>query len=150
MASAAKREHYTMKEACERIGVSRPPRHLKRLESFTSFNGAAFYGLPPNEATVTLVKGDPLEVPERMDAAGAVAVLDVVDLARVFFHQLHDDEMGLGAERTLEVGEHHHRDRRGRRPAGRRGAERHLIYGRLTAGGRLGRGGGRAACRLRR
>lgn len=29
---------------------------LDKLEAFTSLNGAAFYGLPPNDATLTLVK----------------------------------------------------------------------------------------------
>ena len=29
---------------------------LERLEGFTSLNGAAFYGLPPNEAQITLIK----------------------------------------------------------------------------------------------
>ncbi len=33
---------------------------LDRLEGFTSLNGPAFYGLAPNEATLTLTKGDTL------------------------------------------------------------------------------------------
>ena len=31
---------------------------LDRLEAFASLNGPAFYGLPPNDGTVTLVRGD--------------------------------------------------------------------------------------------
>lgn len=41
---------------------------LARLEAFTSLNGPRFYGLPVNEATVTLTKGDPLEIPYKINA----------------------------------------------------------------------------------
>jgi dihydroorotase len=34
---------------------------LHRLEAFTSLNGAAFYGLPPNNDRVTLTRGIPVE-----------------------------------------------------------------------------------------
>ena len=34
---------------------------LDNLEAFTSTNGPAFYGLPENEARMTLTKGDPIE-----------------------------------------------------------------------------------------
>ena len=50
---------------------------LKALESFTSLNGPAYYRLPPNEETITLVKGDPVAYPERIDTgAGPVTVFD--------------------------------------------------------------------------
>jgi dihydroorotase len=39
---------------------------LRKLEAFTSLNGPLFYGLPPNEATVTLTKGDPVPYPDRI------------------------------------------------------------------------------------
>jgi dihydroorotase len=38
---------------------------LDRLEAFASLNGPRFYGLPPNEARVTL-HAKPLDVPERV------------------------------------------------------------------------------------
>jgi dihydroorotase len=44
-------------------------RALDRLEAFASENGARFYGLPLNEGTVTLEKGE-AEVPESYRAAG--------------------------------------------------------------------------------
>ncbi len=50
---------------------------LKQLERFTSLNGPAFYKLPPNEETITLVKGDPLEGPAHIGTDdGAVTVFD--------------------------------------------------------------------------
>ncbi|RYG93362.1 dihydroorotase [Loktanella sp. IMCC34160] len=50
---------------------------LKQLEAFTSLNGPRFYGLAPNEETVSLVKGDPVDYPERIDTgAGPVTVFD--------------------------------------------------------------------------
>ncbi|KPP87164.1 MAG: dihydroorotase, homodimeric type [Rhodobacteraceae bacterium HLUCCA08] len=50
---------------------------LDRLEAFTSLNGPAFYGLPPNEARVTLVKGDPVVYPARIETGeGPVTVFD--------------------------------------------------------------------------
>jgi dihydroorotase len=51
---------------------------LDRLEGFVSLNGAAFYGLPLNEATTTLVKGtDPVAYPARIETgAGPVTVFD--------------------------------------------------------------------------
>ncbi len=36
---------------------------LRQLESFASLNGPSFYRLPPNDATVTLVRGDPVDYP---------------------------------------------------------------------------------------
>jgi dihydroorotase len=38
---------------------------LDRLEAFAALNGPAFYGLPPNEARITL-RREPLPVPERI------------------------------------------------------------------------------------
>jgi dihydroorotase len=38
---------------------------LDRLEAFASLNGPAFYGLPPNETRITLVRQD-FQVPERL------------------------------------------------------------------------------------
>ncbi|MEO9863191.1 MAG: dihydroorotase [Yoonia sp.] len=36
---------------------------LGKLEAFTSLNGPSFYGLPANEATITLTKGEPVSYP---------------------------------------------------------------------------------------
>ncbi|MFQ5564773.1 MAG: dihydroorotase [Paracoccaceae bacterium] len=51
---------------------------LDRLEGFVSLNGAAFYGLPPNDATITLVKqAEPVAYPAKVDTgAGPVTVFD--------------------------------------------------------------------------
>lgn len=49
---------------------------LDRLEAFTSLNGPAFYGLPPNEATLTLIREMP-DYPAHIDTAdGPVTVFD--------------------------------------------------------------------------
>jgi dihydroorotase len=50
---------------------------LDRLEGFTSLHGAAFYGLPPNQGTITLRRGEPVAHPPRITgAAGPVTVFD--------------------------------------------------------------------------
>ncbi len=50
---------------------------LPRLEGFVSLHGAAFYGLPANERTVTLAKGVPVSYPEKIrTACGPVTVFD--------------------------------------------------------------------------
>ena len=50
---------------------------LDRLEGFTSFNGPAFYGLKPNEARITLEKGDAVRYPEKIETGdGPVTVFD--------------------------------------------------------------------------
>ncbi len=50
---------------------------LDRLEAFTSLNGAAFYGMAPNEARITLTKGAPVEYPAKIDTgSGPVTVFD--------------------------------------------------------------------------
>lgn len=50
---------------------------LDRLEGFTSLHGPAFYGLPVNEATLTLSKGEALTLPtEVATGAGPVTVFD--------------------------------------------------------------------------
>ena len=51
---------------------------LGRLEAFTSLNGPAWYGLPPNAETMTLVRRDePLEFPKKRETdAGAITVFD--------------------------------------------------------------------------
>lgn len=50
---------------------------LDRLEGFASRFGPGFYGLPVNEATVTLKKGDPVPYPEAIETAdGPVTVFD--------------------------------------------------------------------------
>jgi dihydroorotase len=51
---------------------------LDRLEAFVSLNGPAFYGLPPNDTTITLAKGpDPVAYPVKIDTgAGPVTVFD--------------------------------------------------------------------------
>ncbi|PVA11702.1 dihydroorotase [Pelagivirga sediminicola] len=49
---------------------------LARLEAFTSLNGPAFYGLPPNEGTLTLARGAP-DLPGHIDTEdGPVTVFD--------------------------------------------------------------------------
>ncbi|PUB13245.1 dihydroorotase [Yoonia sediminilitoris] len=50
---------------------------LKKLEAFASLNGPQFYGLPPNDATITLLKGDPVSYPDSIPTAdGPVTVFD--------------------------------------------------------------------------
>lgn len=50
---------------------------LDRLEGFVSTHGPAFYGLAPNEGSVTLERGDPIEIPERIETgAGPVTVFN--------------------------------------------------------------------------
>jgi len=50
---------------------------LDKLEAFTSLNGPAFYGLPPNTDQITLTKGDPVQYPAKIDTkAGPVTVFD--------------------------------------------------------------------------
>ncbi|MWD28846.1 dihydroorotase [Aquicoccus sp. SCR17] len=51
---------------------------LDRLERFTSLNGPAFYGLPANEDTITLRRGDdPVRFPAKIDSDdGPVTVFD--------------------------------------------------------------------------
>ena len=50
---------------------------MDKLENFTSIAGPRFYGLPENEDTVTLVKGDPVTYPTHIDTAdGPVTVFD--------------------------------------------------------------------------
>ena len=50
---------------------------LDRLESFTSLNGPKFYNLPPNDSTITLIKGEPVSYPKHIDTEdGPVTVFD--------------------------------------------------------------------------
>ncbi len=50
---------------------------LRQLEAFTSLNGPAFYGLPPNEETITLVKDGPFDRPDRIETEdGPVTIFD--------------------------------------------------------------------------
>ena len=50
---------------------------IKKLEAFTSLNGPDFYRLPPNEETITLIKGDPVTYPAHITTAdGPVTVFD--------------------------------------------------------------------------
>jgi dihydroorotase len=51
---------------------------LDCLEGFVSLNGAAFYGLAPNDGTITLVKdAEPVAYPAQIDTAdGPVTVFD--------------------------------------------------------------------------
>ncbi len=50
---------------------------LDKLEGFVSLHGPAFYGLPLNETTVTLEKGDQVSYPTKIDTAdGPVTVFD--------------------------------------------------------------------------
>jgi dihydroorotase len=50
---------------------------LDRLESFAALNGPAFYGLAPNDETVTLIKGAPVSYPDKIETGeGPVTVFD--------------------------------------------------------------------------
>ena len=50
---------------------------LDRLEGFASLNGAAFYGLPANTATITLTKGAPVIYPAKIETGdGPVTLFD--------------------------------------------------------------------------
>ena len=50
---------------------------LDRLEGFTSRHGPAFYGLPVNDGTLTLTKGDPVSYPDKIYSEdGTVTVFD--------------------------------------------------------------------------
>jgi len=50
---------------------------LDRLEGFAALHGPAFYGLPPNERTITLEKGAPVSYPTRLETGdGPVTVFD--------------------------------------------------------------------------
>lgn len=50
---------------------------LDLLEAFTSLNGPGFYGLPANETTLTLTKGDAVTYPAKIDTGdGPVTVFD--------------------------------------------------------------------------
>ena len=53
---------------------------LDKLEAFVSLNGPAWYGLAPNEETITLVKRDePVDFPEKRETgAGIVTVFDPI------------------------------------------------------------------------
>lgn len=46
---------------------------LDKFEAFASLNGPAFYGLPVNDATITLEKA-PITVPDTVDANGTIIV----------------------------------------------------------------------------
>lgn len=50
---------------------------LPKLEAFASLNGPRFYGLAPNDATITLTKGDPVTYPTLISTDdGPVTVFD--------------------------------------------------------------------------
>ncbi|WP_152449419.1 MULTISPECIES: dihydroorotase [unclassified Roseivivax] len=50
---------------------------LDQLEAFASLNGPAFYGMAPNEAQITLTKGDPVSYPSKIETGdGPVTVFD--------------------------------------------------------------------------
>ena len=50
---------------------------LDQLEAFTSLNGAAFYGLPPNRGSITLLRGQPRAYPPSIATDdGPVTVFD--------------------------------------------------------------------------
>jgi len=50
---------------------------LDNLQAFVSLNGAAFYGLPPSEATITLTKGPAYALPAKpISDTGPVTVFD--------------------------------------------------------------------------
>ncbi|MEO1639266.1 MAG: dihydroorotase [Pseudomonadota bacterium] len=50
---------------------------LNKLEAFASLNGPRYYGLPTNDDTITLVKGDPVTYPAQIETGdGPVTVFD--------------------------------------------------------------------------
>ncbi len=50
---------------------------LDKLEGFTSLHGPQFYGLPVNDDTITLTKGDPVSYPDKLETGdGPVTVFD--------------------------------------------------------------------------
>ncbi len=49
---------------------------LNQLEAFTSLNGPAFYGLPPNEGTITLTKGASDQLTHIQTDDGPVTIFD--------------------------------------------------------------------------
>jgi dihydroorotase len=50
---------------------------LPKLEAFSSLNGPAFYRLPPNDSTITLTKGEPVDYPTHIQTGeGPVTVFD--------------------------------------------------------------------------
>jgi dihydroorotase len=50
---------------------------LDKLEGFASLHGPAFYRLDPNDDTITLLKGDPITTPDKIDTGdGPVTVFD--------------------------------------------------------------------------
>jgi dihydroorotase len=50
---------------------------LGKIEAFSSLNGPAFYGVIPNEDTITLTRGEPVEYPSHIATAdGPVTVFD--------------------------------------------------------------------------
>ena len=56
---------------------SKKRRALEQLEAFASRNGPAFYGLPVNDATLTLTKGEAVTYPDKIDSDdGTVTVFD--------------------------------------------------------------------------
>ena len=50
---------------------------LNKLEAFSSLNGPRFYGLPANDDTITLTKGEPVTYPSHVETGdGPVTVFD--------------------------------------------------------------------------
>ena len=51
---------------------------LAKLEAFTSLNGPAYYNMPHNDDTITLIRHDePITFPDKIDTgAGPVTVFD--------------------------------------------------------------------------
>lgn len=50
---------------------------IKKLEDFAALNGPRFYGLPPNDETITLTKGAPVRYPAQIETEdGPVTVFD--------------------------------------------------------------------------
>ena len=50
---------------------------LDKLEGFASLFGPQFYGLRPNDETITLIKGDPVQYPDKIQTgAGPVTMFD--------------------------------------------------------------------------
>ena len=56
-------------DALETHAETNPADALDRLEAFTSLNGAAFYGMAPNEGRITLTRRDtPADYPASITA----------------------------------------------------------------------------------
>jgi len=70
-------EHVTTQDAVDYVRDFDAAGALPKLEAFASLNGPRFYGLAPNDATITLTKGAPVTYPDHVPTSdGPVTVFD--------------------------------------------------------------------------